>query len=281
MKYVSETGEFLEIVEITPSNHHKITACADDEFALLWFLSDHNELSVDTVDYTFNSNQIIGSNGLHRINPGKINRAKLLIFNRPFLFTLNMDRDIKYQGIFFYGSDYLPVLRLNKNNVGIISTAWDMLRNEIESNKQVQPEVLQMIFQRILFFCHQIYKEQHTPPELSAIQSELFQSFHVLVDLHFREKHSVAEYASILNKSPKTLSNTFRKASRKSPLEYIQDRLHLEARRLLRYTDKPVNQISSELGFNDLHSFSRFYKKKEGLSPSYFRQSATKGKIAK
>jgi len=75
----------------------------------------------------------------------------------------------------------------------------------------------------------------------------------------------------LLNKSPKTLSNVFSKIGQKTPLQYINDRKMLEARRLLKYTDKSVKEITYELGYEDVQTFSRFFKKQEGISPTYFR----------
>ena len=106
---------------------------------------------------------------------------------------------------------------------------------------------------------------------IPAIEFDIVREFNYLVEKHFKEKHSVAEYASLLNKSPKTLSNLFGKMHDRSPLKVIQDRLMLEARRLLRYTEKPISEIGYEIGFNDIQSFSRFFKKNEGRSPSEFR----------
>jgi AraC-like DNA-binding protein len=43
-----------------------------------------------------------------------------------------------------------------------------------------------------------------------------------LVESNFKTKHQVADYAEMLNKSPKTLSNLFKKYNEKSPLQVIQ-----------------------------------------------------------
>ena len=81
----------------------------------------------------------------------------------------------------------------------------------------------------------------------------------------------MAEYADLLNKSPKTLSNLFKKITDKSPLKFIHDRKMLEARRLLAYTEMSVKEIAYELGFDDLQSFSRFFKKLASIAPSDFK----------
>jgi len=91
------------------------------------------------------------------------------------------------------------------------------------------------------------------------------------VEKHFREHHQVADYASLLYKSPKTLSNVFRKLGRKTPLQFIHERIVLEGRRLLLYTDKPIAEIADELGFLESGHFSRLFKRVTGDSPSALR----------
>jgi AraC-like DNA-binding protein len=87
----------------------------------------------------------------------------------------------------------------------------------------------------------------------------------------------VAEYANLLNKSPKTISNVFAILGTKSPLQYIQDRKMLEARRLLNYSSRQIKEIAYEIGFEDIQAFSRFFKKQEGISPSKFKEKNQSG----
>jgi AraC-like DNA-binding protein len=73
-------------------------------------------------------------------------------------------------------------------------------------------------------------------------------------------------------KVQKTLSNLFKNTTKIITLQIIQDRTILEARRLLRYSDKSIKEIAYEIGYEDIQSFSRFFKKIEGVSPSDFKR---------
>ena len=75
------------------------------------------------------------------------------------------------------------------------------------------------------------------------------------------------------NKSPKTLSNIFQKHSSKSPLQFIQNRKILESKRLLGYSDLQVQEIGYQVGYDDVQSFSRFFKKQTGHSPISYRMN--------
>jgi AraC family transcriptional activator of pobA len=65
----------------------------------------------------------------------------------------------------------------------------------------------------------------------------------------------------------------FKKLGNKTPLQFIQFRLLLEAHRLLKYSDKSISDVGYELGFNDIQAFSRFFKNLEGISPNDYRLS--------
>ena len=146
-----------------------------------------------------------------------------------------------------------------------------MIGIEQKSSDNLQLEMLQMMLKRLLILCTRIYKKHENYSAVDNSQSDIIRDFNFLVEQNFKTKHTVTEYAALLNKSPKTLSNLFGKLSDKSPLQYIQDRIILEAKRVLGYTDLPVSEIGDDLGFKDIQSFSRFFKKHVGTSPTSFR----------
>ena len=97
---------------------------------------------------------------------------------------------------------------------------------------------------------------------------DLIRTFNLLVEKHFKELHKVKEYASLLHKCPKTLSKLFSKHINKSPLNLINERIMLEAKRLLIYSDLSNDEIGRQLGYNDYSHFSKFFKKHSGISLS-------------
>lgn len=116
-------------------------------------------------------------------------------------------------------------------------------------------------------------KEQLILKKLDNDQIDVIRKFNVLVDEHFKTKRKVSEYAELLFKSPKTLSNLFAIYNQKSPQQIILDRLALEAKRLINFTDKQNQEIAYELGFNDPAHFSRFFKKVTSYSPTEYRET--------
>ena len=107
----------------------------------------------------------------------------------------------------------------------------------------------------------------------NGMQFEIVRKFYVLVDIHFREKKQVQEYADLLNKSPKTLANILSAYGLPSAIRIIHERLEAEARRLLLYTSKSSKEIALLLGFDEQASFARFFKNVTGMSCSDFRKN--------
>lgn len=271
MNYTGANGEYFEVVNITTENCNMLNSARPNELSLLWFTTEGNTLTIDTKAEVFNTNDIICLTEFYNIDVTKVNGLKLLRFNKPFYCIVNHDSEVGCKGLLYYGSPNLPILKPSNDDLEVLEPVWKLLCLEMESKDELQLEMLQMMLKRILILCTRIYKSQTSIDALENSSSDLIRDFNFLVETHFKQKHGVAEYADLLNKSPKTLSNLFKKVGQKTPLQFIQERLMLESRRLLRYSNKSISEIGYEIGFNDVQSFSRFFKNKEGISPLDYR----------
>lgn len=277
MEFTGKTGEYFSLETVTAKNCHLLKEQKKETLLLLWFTSDCNELNIDGQTYHFNANEIVCLTQFHQLLVHRINELKLMRFNRPFFCILDHDSEVGCKGVLYYGAARLPILFPDQMELEILETAWKMAALEFAMKDDLQLEMLQMMLKRTLILCTRIYNKQGNNQDkthpINPKQSDLLREFNYLVEVHFRSKHTVADYAELLFKSPKTLSNTFKKLGLKSPIQLIQERLQLEARRLLSYTEKDISLISDELGFNDIQSFSRFFKNQEGCSPTEYRLS--------
>ena len=82
---------------------------------------------------------------------------------------------------------------------------------------------------------------------------------------------------SELGVTPDHLSRGCRAVTGLSALDLLHERLLLESRRLLAYTQAPVADVAHELGFDDPAYFSRFFARRAGLSPQAFRAALASG----
>ncbi|MDG4786261.1 AraC family transcriptional regulator [Micromonospora sp. WMMD1102] len=91
------------------------------------------------------------------------------------------------------------------------------------------------------------------------------------VERSYRQTRRVEEYADRLDCSVRTLTRACLAATGRSAKQVIDERVALEARRLLAATDLPVAEIGRRLGFPEPTNFGRFFQREVGHSPGAFR----------
>jgi AraC-like DNA-binding protein len=103
---------------------------------------------------------------------------------------------------------------------------------------------------------------------------EAYTWFRDHIEEHYRSWHKVNEYAERLGYSSRTLNRLARHHTGSSAKELIDERLVLEAKRLLSHADGSVAQIAEGLGFEDASNFSSYFRKQAGMTPGAFRRSS-------
>jgi AraC-like DNA-binding protein len=108
-------------------------------------------------------------------------------------------------------------------------------------------------------------------PVSQTATAPILQRFRQSVELSFRLRRSIRDYALELGISPDRLHSICQKALKRSPIELVHDRLIQEAKLRLERSARSVQEISEGLGFRDPTNFSHFFKQKTGLSPAKYR----------
>ncbi|TBO61488.1 AraC family transcriptional regulator [Streptomyces kasugaensis] len=118
----------------------------------------------------------------------------------------------------------------------------------------------------------------HLPddPRARAAGSEAFHRFHQAVENGFTRSHRVADYARCLGYSVRTLSRATRAAVGHGAKRLIDDRVLLEAKRMLLHTALPASRIAERLGFPHATAFTRFFRERTGRTPTAFRLHANR-----
>ena len=226
----------------------------------------------DGLPVTLQSNQITTSTYLQVIEFEK-GTAPItgFTFNREFYCIQDHDHEVSCNGIIFFGTQSQPIITLGKEDIAKFETLLEVFIDEFTTRDNIQGEMLVMLLKRLIIKTTRLAKEQLIPADLKDSQIDIVRKFNVLVDTHYRTKKQVNEYADLLFKSPKTLSNLFAKYNQKSPLQIIHERVVLEAKRLLMYTDKSSKEIAFELGFDEAGSFHKLFKKNTNQTPQHFK----------
>lgn len=235
---------------------------------------DTISLKVDHQDITLEQHQVLFLTYNQKIDdfthPSK---AKVLMFNREFFCVHTYDEEVSCNGLLFFGSDFYPILKLPVNEINRFQILMNVLAEEFTIADQNQEEMLRILLKRLLIRSTRLARNQFSTDETNDKHSDLIRKFNVLVEEHFRTKKTVKSYADLLFKSPKTLSNIFSKLSDKTPLQIIHNRIIIEAKRYLSYTNISVQEISDQLNFEDASQFSRFFKNKTQVSPNKYRKN--------
>ncbi|MGR4070112.1 helix-turn-helix domain-containing protein [Billgrantia sp. C5P2] len=96
-------------------------------------------------------------------------------------------------------------------------------------------------------------------------------SFQALIEAQYRQQPSIERFAEQLGMSSAHLNALCRRLADRSALQLLHERLLLEAKRQLTYTNMTISQVADSLGFSEPAYFTRFFKRNTGLSPRDFR----------
>ena len=94
-----------------------------------------------------------------------------------------------------------------------------------------------------------------------------------LIEQNYIREHSVEFYAAKLSLGKKRLNVLAVEALGLTVKQLIQQRLLLQAKRMISMGHSTSKEIASDLGFHDASYFSRFFRQNAGVTPEEFRQS--------
>ncbi|MBF2709450.1 helix-turn-helix domain-containing protein [Flavobacterium soyangense] len=271
MKYTGKANEFLRLTDLNEDNKNLIFEVNESDLTIIWNTDSPLSIVIDNIEYQLLKNEMIFLTEFHKIDSINFQSARLVRFNRPFYCIIDHDTEVSCKGLLFFGASNVPIVSISDEEFEKFDVLWKMFRLEMTSKDNLQVDMLQIMLQRLLILSVRSYKNTIQFDKLDKSQLDIVREFNFLVESNFLKHHDVAYYASLLNKSPKTLSNLFSIVSKKTPLNIIHDRIMLDARKRILYTDKSIKEIAYDLGYEDIQTFSRFFKNKEGISPIEYR----------
>lgn len=111
----------------------------------------------------------------------------------------------------------------------------------------------------------------------SVLQTKRYHSDRAILRLQdwleqeFREPVSLARLARQAGLTERSLLRRFKQATGDSPTTYLQLLRVEEARRRLESSSASIESITRDVGYEDISSFSRLFRKHTGLSPGAYR----------
>ena len=245
----------------------------DKHLKFIWNRGEKDlSLTIDGIVLSLSQNQILCCTYNQNIQiPKTENELAVLFFNKQFYCIHTYDQEVSCNGLLFFGSDFTPVVQLDEEEIQSLGTLIEVLKKEFKIVDNNHEEMLRILLKRFIIRTTRLARKQLLKASTKPEEIDVLRQFNALVEEHFKTKKSVGEYAELMNKSPKTLANIFTKLSKKSPLQVIHERIAMEAKKLLLYSDAPIKSIGYELGYEDYAQFSKFFKKTTGINPQEFR----------
>ncbi len=190
--------------------------------------------------------------------------------------------------IHFDIKDILPLaLRLKDNSIIQLpeedcDLLLQMLRNisreiRLPEEEPFHQEVLKNYFELFFFKMGNVISKalniQPAGKESSAKSrnEEYFHRFIRLLGENYKQERSLGFYASQLCITPKYLTSLIKRVSGRSAAEWIDQYVVLEAKNLLRYSSKSIQEVAYELNFPNQSFFGKYFKHQTGYSPSAYK----------
>lgn len=213
-------------------------------------------LSVDKVDYT-------------RVD------AYVFVMSQDFIRDVNFDTNMLASMNITRDQ---PLLKLSADEVSLLGRYFDLIHYNTVENSEAQyvrsiaRSLIAAIVYQLMQFVSKRALNEAASPALSR-RANYVREFIQLVNQYHRRERGVAFYASKLFISPKYLSLIIKEGTGRSAAEWIDAYVILEAKNLLRFSGKNVQQIAYELNFSNQSSFGKYFKHLTGMSPTKFQRS--------
>ncbi|KRB55642.1 AraC family transcriptional regulator [Flavobacterium sp. Root186] len=246
------------------------------------YLPEGYEITIDFKQYQTSSPSLffINSNQYLQINKEGKKQGYFMYYNRDFYCVQIHDAEVACDGLLFNNIFEMPMTALPDKEVLFVEGIYNQIQEEFDAPDSSLEEMIRTYLKQLIIKATRIWKIQ----QLGVLNDEpskemdFFRDFSRLVEIHFRTKHTVADYADILGVAPKTLSNKFNRLELTQPNDIIKDRIILEAKRLLGYSSLSVKEIAYQLGYEDPAYFNRLFTNKVGDTPSNFKKKYLQGK---
>ncbi|MFE2971037.1 AraC family transcriptional regulator [Streptomyces sp. NPDC059340] len=152
--------------------------------------------------------------------------------------------------------------------VAEIAAEYATLAERDASQAELTVELLRQLLAALLV---RIARLPHPGEWNPAAGGEVFRAFRGELERAFATRRRAAQYAAHLGYSPRTLTRACLAATGRTAKDLIDDRVALEAKRLLVHTGLPVASVGRMLGFTEPTNFGKFFERTVGATPGAFR----------
>jgi AraC family transcriptional regulator, transcriptional activator of pobA len=170
-----------------------------------------------------------------------------------------------------------PTLALRPADVGELNAVAALIDAEWAApDRPGRDTVLRHLLATLLIRIGRIHAARAGGDSAVGEEQRVYRAFTALLERDFAAHHDAGHYAAALGLDPDRLAAVLARLLGKTTKRVIDERLVLEAKRALRYTDRPLKEIAAALGYGDQFHLSKTFKRLAGVSPQAFRQQPGK-----
>ncbi len=241
-------------------------------FIKIIFLKAGGKVVIDFTEYKTIKDALFFINAGQYYSLDDTCSGTMIYYNRDFYCVEIHDKEVACDGILFHNVYEIPVVYLENENAAAFKNTLQEMKAEFELDDTSMEEMLRILLKRIIIKSTRIWKLAHQLINEGVREEvEFLRRFSQMVEWNYTKHHTVAEYANMLNISPKALNKRITRHSKTSPNNTIKNRIILEAQRLLAHTRLSVKEIGYKLGYDDTSYFIRLFTKQVKYSPRNFR----------
>lgn len=253
-----------------------------DGYILFFLKKGHFSLDINlnTYDIHENSLLVVVPGNIVKLSAYKedhIGDAELLfaLVSREFLSSIRFDFNKVFQDSIRVWKN--PCITLQGEELDLAEDYFNLTRKILSSRQDNKREITGSLLTSFTYVTLGLWTQRlaSAPPEESASSArvnQVFERFLALVTEYHNEQRGVAFYADKLCLTPKYLSKLVKMSSGRSAPDWIDSYVILEAKNLLKYSDKPIKEIVYLLHFPNQSVFYKFFKAHTGQTPSEYRK---------
>lgn len=247
-------------------------------YSLIWIKKGKGTVKVDFSEYDFTENALLAFAPYQpfMLSAEEQMEGVALNFHPDFFCIHKHQAEVACNGILFNNIYEPPFVSIDEAAENTLNMVLEQIELEMQNPALAQYELLISYLKIFLITASRLKEQQQIqePKEvLDAKEPFVLQNLKNYIEMHFKTKHSASDYADLLHLTPKALAKITKMHFNKTLTELISERIIIEAKRELYLTNKAVKEIAYELGYEDEHYFSRFFKNNADVSPQMYRDT--------
>lgn len=241
--------------------------------------------SVDQINYFYEGYTVLFLSPYQKLKllPRSGQEIFSLFFHGDYYCIEYHKEEVACNGLLFNNIYLHPAIHITRENYEQILGIFNHIRHESSEEHPFSASIIKTYIQLVLAICSKQKSNTLQDEMLSngKTANKNADAFRKLLEFHFKEEKEPSFYSNKLHISGSTLSKAVKKEFGKTPGQLINEKIILEAKRLLHLTYRSVKEIAVDLGFHDEFYFSRYFKKSVGCSPKKYREKVGISIVAK